>query len=568
MCDTHWTTLEHNGAYFFPPYDPMPKSIKVLYDGKPVELDKYNTKNPFNTTAEEAAYYYAQQLEADIRHADKPGRHAPTKNKIFNANFWKDWKKILGPRHVIKDLKKVDFTPMVNYIAHQAEQKKSLTKEEKAEKKELKQQIADYFQYAIVDGEPVKIDYAVEQPGLYQGHGEQPLQGKIKRRIIPSDITINLSKNAPIPEPKYYIRTPDNKVVLAKSKWGKVVHKNDVLWLFKWTNSITGRATDKRFNRNECTMIQKKDLEKFEKARKLAKNITKIRKAYMKDIKSKDSALREVATAIYLLDVLAIRPGSDKDEEKESDTLGLTTLTYDTITFEANNHITLAFKGKSSIDFSKTFSVDPTVYKNLAELQKLAQRRAKKSKNKKDAQLFINTSPSTLNSYLKEIVSGITAKVFRTSKASSILQEQLNELKVNVNFDNTTKKIMYNRANLEVAKALNHKKMTVNSTQVPKIKEKIKQAKADLKQAKAEYKASGKSPGKVDRATTKVEKLMADLEIAEGNVALGTSKLNYLDPRITMAWAKKVEIPIEKLYSKANMTKFAWATETPPDWQF
>jgi DNA topoisomerase-1 len=30
-------------------------------------------------------------------------------------------------------------------------------------------------------------------------------------------------------------------------------------------------------------------------------------------------------------------------------------------------------------------------------------------------------------------------------------------------------------------------------------------------------------------------------------VALGTSKINYLDPRITVAWCKTHEVPIEKV---------------------
>ena len=30
-------------------------------------------------------------------------------------------------------------------------------------------------------------------------------------------------------------------------------------------------------------------------------------------------------------------------------------------------------------------------------------------------------------------------------------------------------------------------------------------------------------------------------------IALGTSKLNYLDPRITVGWCKKWDVPIEKV---------------------
>lgn len=33
-------------------------------------------------------------------------------------------------------------------------------------------------------------------------------------------------------------------------------------------------------------------------------------------------------------------------------------------------------------------------------------------------------------------------------------------------------------------------------------------------------------------------------------VALGTSKINYMDPRITISWCKRKEVPIEKIFSK------------------
>lgn len=36
-------------------------------------------------------------------------------------------------------------------------------------------------------------------------------------------------------------------------------------------------------------------------------------------------------------------------------------------------------------------------------------------------------------------------------------------------------------------------------------------------------------------------------------VALGTSKINYLDPRITVAWCKRHEVPIEKVKAFKSM---------------
>ena len=45
------------------------------------------------------------------------------------------------------------------------------------------------------------------------------------------------------------------------------------------------------------------------------------------------------------------------------------------------------------------------------------------------------------------------------------------------------------------------------------------------------------------------------------DIALGTSKLNYLDPRISVAWCKKFDVPIEKVYSKTQREKFRWAID-------
>ena len=44
-------------------------------------------------------------------------------------------------------------------------------------------------------------------------------------------------------------------------------------------------------------------------------------------------------------------------------------------------------------------------------------------------------------------------------------------------------------------------------------------------------------------------------------IALGTSKLNYLDPRISIAWCKKHDVPIEKIYNKTQREKFQWAID-------
>lgn len=46
----------------------------------------------------------------------------------------------------------------------------------------------------------------------------------------------------------------------------------------------------------------------------------------------------------------------------------------------------------------------------------------------------------------------------------------------------------------------------------------------------------------LDRWTEKIKKLELDIRNKDDNkeVALGTSKINYMDPRISVAWCKRV----------------------------
>ncbi|SCV69897.1 BQ2448_1291 [Microbotryum intermedium] len=48
-------------------------------------------------------------------------------------------------------------------------------------------------------------------------------------------------------------------------------------------------------------------------------------------------------------------------------------------------------------------------------------------------------------------------------------------------------------------------------------------------------------------------------------VSLGTSKINYIDSRITIAWCKKHDVPLNKVFSKTLVDKFSWALDTPAD---
>ena len=68
----------------------------------------------------------------------------------------------------------------------------------------------------------------------------------------------------------------------------------------------------------------------------------------------------------------------------------------------------------------------------------------------------------------------------------------------------------------------------------------------------------------------KIEKEEAKFRDKDDNkaVALGTSKINYMDPRITAAWCKATETPIEKCFPQTLIKKFPWALGVPSTWRF
>ena len=48
--------------------------------------------------------------------------------------------------------------------------------------------------------------------------------------------------------------------------------------------------------------------------------------------------------------------------------------------------------------------------------------------------------------------------------------------------------------------------------------------------------------------------------------ALSTSKINYIDPRISVAWCLKYDVPIEKVFNKTLREKFKWAMDLKKGW--
>nr|CAG4649989.1 EOG090X0296 [Sida crystallina] len=548
-----WKSLEHKGPVFAPQYEPLPKDIKFYYNGKEMRLSK---------EAEEVGAFYAHMLDHDY-----------TAKDVFNKNFFKDWRKFMTSqeKEIITDLKKCDFTHMHKHFKEKSEEKKNRTKEEKLKLKEDNEAMVKEYGWCIIDGHKQRIgNFKIEPPGLFRGRGDHPKMGMVKRRVMPEDVIINCSKGPNVPKPP-----PGHK-------WREVRHDNTVTWLASWTENIQGQV--KYIMLNSASRLKgERDWQKYEIARKLKDTVESIRNTYKEDWKSKEMKVRQRAVALYFIDKLALRAGNEKDED-QADTVGCCSLRVEHISLheEMNGKqfvVVFDFLGKDSIRYYNEVPVEKRVFKNLQIFME----------NKKPGDdLFDRLNTTIMNKHLNDLMDGLTAKVFRTFNASNTLQDQLNQL-TDPNASVAEKILSYNRANRAVAILCNHqravpktfaKSMENLQKKIDDKRAAITDAEKGLKDVKKEAKktgsaalkvAAGKKEKQLERLKEQLMKLEVQATDREENkeIALGTSKLNYLDPRISVAWCKKNDVPIEKIYNKTQREKFQWAIDMAgPEFEF
>jgi DNA topoisomerase-1 len=343
-----WTTLEHNGVVFPPEYELLPKNVKMKYDGVPVVLEP---------EAEEVAGFFGTMLNSAHN----------VENPVFQKNFFSDFKDVIkktggakdsnGNKIDIKEFTKCDFKPIFEFYDAQREEKRNLPPAEKKRLKAEKDEQEAAYQYCIWDGRKQKVgNFRVEPPSLFRGRGEHPKTGRVKTRVQPEQITINIGKDAKVPPPP------------KGHQWKEVKHDQEGTWLAMWQENINGNYKYVMLAANSDVKGQS-DFKKFEKARELKKHIEKIRKDYEKNLKHDMMVERQKATAVYLIDQFALRAGNEKGED-EAETVGCCSLKYENVTLKPPQTVVFDFLGKDSIRFYDEVKVDLQVFKNLKIFKK------------------------------------------------------------------------------------------------------------------------------------------------------------------------------------------------------
>ena len=169
----------------------------------------------------------------------------------------------------------------------------------------------------------------------------------------------------------------------------------------------------------------------------------------------------------------------------------------------------------------------------------------------------------------------LTAKVYRTFNASNVFQKELNKIHSRIDPDNLDVNFilnLFNKANLTVAQLCNHQKKVSKSfdDQLDKITDMVKQNRNKINKIKRKESKSKTDNEKIKKLKDKINELKAkkEMKIDLKSISLETSKANYIDPRIVVAFSKKFDIPMDKLYSKTLLEKFKWAFDVDADWKF
>ena len=548
-----WKTLQHNGILFPPDFES--KGIKIRIKDQDVSLDLLQ---------EEMIYQWAKKKDTPY-----------AQDEVFQKNFVADFAKTFNGKYKNLTLSDIDLSNPFKLVDKEKDAKELLTKEEKkslaAERKKLREEMKAKYGMAIMDGKQVEVaNYMAEPPGIFIGRGEHPMRGKWKPKVSSKDVTLNLGRDAKVP----------------LGDWGKIVHDRDSMWMASWTDVLTQKRKYV-WLADTAGIKQDRDKAKYDKAKKLATEIDKIKDKIVNDMQNKDAKLRRISTACYLIYRTAMRVGDEKDPE-EADTVGATTLRKEHVKLNGDS-IEFDFLGKDSVRWQETVPAighDKQFHDNLKELV---------SKKKDSDEIFDEITSRHVNLYYSGVVKGLTAKVFRTYLASSVVTKYLRE-NGNVKKSTPAEKLYHAKlANLEAATMCNHKRT------IPKTFEQTLQKKVDtLKTAEnaTPWKAKEESLKKAESATPKTDaqkekqserikkaktqirkskqkhkerieklRLQVDLTKKTKDYNLGTSLRNYIDPRVFKSWTDEMNAEWEKLYTAALQKKFLWVKSENESWQ-
>ena len=444
--------LHHNGVMVPPRYKGTNLTVKIR--GEDIVLDDEQ---------EERAMAWAKKIGTPY-----------VEDPEFAKNFHEDFSEILRRKVLPGD---VDYTAIHRIVLDEREHRANMTREERkalaAQRKAIREANKEKYGWATIDGERMEIgNYTVEPSSIFMGRGQHPMRGRWKEGPRHENVELNHSLDIDPPS----------------GDWKEVLWDPESIWIARWKDKLSGKMKYV-WPHDSSPIKQKKDIEKFEKAKELARNLRKIKRHIDENLASEDPIRRKTATVTYLIDHCKFRVGDEKDEDEEAATIGASTLKPEHVRFNGDGTVTFDFLGKDSVRQVLKTKLDERVIESLKEYSVDS-----------ETPLFEGVDSKRVSDFLDEVMTGITAKVFRTHYATTAVEEKLRKTRIDPDVPEYVKKHAATMANLEAAKVCNHKR-TIPRTweqslqkkrdrlEARKIKarENVKKIKQRVKDAEAKY---------------------------------------------------------------------------------
>lgn len=545
----------HDGVRFVERYEPHGIGIGIA--GSIVSI-------PASSSAAEQALNELARLIAS--------RDSRVDDAVFRRNFLSDLRRLL-PRSLARRLRTWDDLDVSRLVVG------------RTSRSATRPSLSSSSSWAVLDGSSVQLSRVmVDRPGIFLGrstvspHDGRRLLGRVRRRIEPRDVEINISRDGRVPVP----RSIDGLVIGGPDDWGGVLHDPSVTWAARWRDELTGTWKYVYLD-TASTSRQTADRDKFEKARRFRRKSVSIWARVRSDLSQRrDSCRRQLAACAWLIETFAIRRGSsladdDDDEdggggvdERVARAIGATTLRVRNVHFTTSDasssapdvRVRLAFVGKHGIPYCATSSasLDPLLLRVLRE----------RCDSPASSLLFPCVTSHGLQCYLASLMPGLTAKVIRTYRASHVADVRLRSI-ARV-FERDASRFGCRRAASaaraalgavmsEVALLCNHRSRRRDS--VSSSLHAAARGVCDIEDETSSRRLTrtvrlmllSSSWSVLHRRANEVLSIARVLRLSAS-----TARVNYVDPRIVLSYCIRAGIAFSSVYSPRELRRFEWAS--------
>ncbi len=534
-----WNILSHFGVLLPAPYEPhgvpvrlvaasrdlrgLPELVRLTPDAEEMLTDYVRlggTAGPAHAARGATSRAPPPQLRGSVRAAQ---------------TFWDDWRRLLPDDTPVHRLADIDVSAVQEWVKENG-RGRSRRSRSNSSSEALPRQA-----FAFVDGQKQQVSpYAVERPGVFVGrNASAALTGRIRRRLMAADVTLNLGVGEEAPPPS--------------DAWADVVHNRYADWIAKWKDPVTGKTHYARLAAS-APSEQEGFVTKYDLARRMCALLPRFRTLYRRLLASGSPRDRQLGACLWLIEQLGVRVGRSGNDAAH----GATTILARHISFPAATpaaSFRLDFPGKDGVQYVRTVRAPPAVASAFREAA---------ARKPQGHRLLDRVSADSVNAAIARVLGGASAKVLRTCRACTLFEETL--LAVEGSYGgHGGRAIAHDAARLALLLAYVRTAILCNHRARCDEKSELDASALEPHVAAAMAAAADrKAPGAVAR------QLIARV-VRPGCLGLYTARTSYVDTRIIAAFCARNGYPLAAaLHSPGRQLppRFKWAADTPGTFRF